>query len=153
MSAPEAAGAALLRVVLGAVFVMHGAYAFTVLGPAGVAALVMRLAYPAGLAGLLAWYLILAHAAGGALLVVGLWTRWAALAQVPIMASAVFLLHLPEGFFMRGIIVDPAAGRAIAAGWEHSLLVLAATLAVALLGAGAWSVDRARATRRRPHLP
>jgi len=143
----------LLRVALGAIFVMHGYDALAVLGAPAAAALVVRLGYPAALALPLAWYLIVAHGAGGALLIVGLWTRWAALVQVPIMASAVFLLHLPQGFFMRGIVEDRAAGRAIAGGYEYSLLVLAATLAVGLSGAGAWSVDRARTNPRRPRLP
>jgi uncharacterized membrane protein YphA (DoxX/SURF4 family) len=73
---------------------------------------------------------------------VGLWTRWAALAQVPIMASAVFLYHLRQGFFMTGIVVDPARGLAIAGGYEFTLLVLAATLTLVLAGGGALAADR-----------
>jgi uncharacterized membrane protein YphA (DoxX/SURF4 family) len=64
------------------------------------------------------------------------------------MAAAVFLLHLPQGFFMNGIILDAASGRAIAGGYEFTLTVLVATLAVMLLGAGALSVDHALAARR-----
>ena len=153
MSRQEAWGAAILRVMLGVVFVMHGYYGLTILGPAGAAGFITRMGYPAGAATLLAWYLIVVHLVGGALMLVGLWTRLVALLNVPIMASAVFLFHLPQGFFVRGVIVDAAAGRAIAAGYEFALLVLVATLAVALLGSGALSVDGARAARRVPRVP
>ena len=64
--------------------------------------------YPASLGRALGWYLIVAHSLGGVLLIVGFLTRWAALAQVPIMASAFFLHHLRQGFFLTGIVVDAA---------------------------------------------
>ena len=98
--------------------------------------------YPAGLGPALAWYLILAHSVGGILLILGLWTRWAALAQVPIMASAFFLLHLPQGFFLKSIVTDAARGTAIAGGYEYTLLVLAATITLILAGGGALSLGR-----------
>jgi putative oxidoreductase len=145
MTGQQALGAFLLRLILGVVFVMHGYYGFTVVTPSGAAGLITRMGYPADVGQVLAWYLIVAHALGGLLILLGLWTRWAALAQVPIMASAVFLLHLPQGFFMRGLIVDAAAGRAIAGGYEFALTILVATLALALLGPGALALDRARA--------
>jgi putative oxidoreductase len=129
-------GAAILRVSLGVVYVMHGYAAAFLFGPAGVAALmgsVMGIPAP----GVLVWYLILAHLGGGIMLILGLWTRWAALANVPVMLCAVFLLHIGQGFFMTGRIVDAAAGRAQAVGYEFSALVLLATIAQAFLGGGA----------------
>jgi putative oxidoreductase len=130
-------GTALLRVWLGILFVMHGYLGGVVLGPEALAGYTTRMGFPedAGIA--LGWYLIAAHLVGGALLVVGLWTRVAALVNVPVMAGAVFLLHLPQGFFMTE-----------AGGYEFTLTVLIATLAVMLLGAGALSVDHALAARR-----
>jgi putative oxidoreductase len=145
MSTVPGLGLLILRLTLGVIFLMHGYLGAVVIGPAGIAGYTTRMGYPAALGPALAWYLIVAHVGGGLLLVVGLWTRWAALAQVPIMASAVFLLHLPQGFFMRGLIVDAAAGRAIAGGYEFALTILVATLALALLGPGALALDRARA--------
>jgi putative oxidoreductase len=100
--------------------------------------------YPAALGPVLAWYLIVVHLAGGLLVIAGLWTRWAALAQVPIMASATFLVHWKQGFFMTGIVLDAATGRAIAGGYEYTLLILAATVALALLGPGALALDGLR---------
>lgn len=140
MTAWPSWGIPLLRIMLGVIFVMHG-YLGLVLGPAAIGGYTIRMGYPPALAAFLAWYLIAAHLAGGFLLIVGLWTRWAALAQVPIMASAVFLYHLPQGFFMTGVVLDAAAGRAIAVGYEFPLLVLVATVAVVFLGGGALAID------------
>jgi len=148
MTRRQGYGIALVRIVLGVIFVMHGYLGLAIIGPAGVAQYAIRTGVPADVAPVVAWYMIVAHLAGGALLIIGLWTVLAALVQVPIMAAAVFLIHLPQGFFMRGIVTDAAAGRAIAGGYEFTLLVLAATLAVALTGPGALSVDDTR--RHRP---
>lgn len=49
--------------------------------------------------GLLAYYVMFAHVAGGLLLAVGLWTRVAALIQIPILFGAVFRIHIREGLF------------------------------------------------------
>jgi len=137
---------AILRVVLGVIFVMHGYYAFAILGPAQTADFIVRLGNPPALGTPLAWYLIIAHVAGGLLLVIGLWTLIAALAQVPIMAAALFLLHASQGFFMKANVTPD--GRATVAGYEFSLLVLAATLTIVLAGPGAPSVDFSRSHRR-----
>lgn len=140
-------GAALLRIVLGVIFVAHGYLALTQ-GPSGTATLIVQLGYPEEAATALAWYLILVHGVGGLMLIVGLWTTAAAVAQVPIMASALFLRHWPQGFFLHGV-VDPSTGRATAAGYEYTLLVLAATLALAVIGPGALSLDERRRHRGR----
>ena len=151
MTKGAAWGVLILRVVLGVILIMHSYLAFSIVGPAGMAAYMPRMGFPAVAATPLAWYLIAAHAVGGALVVIGLWTRLAASANVPVLACAVALLHWRQGFFMRGMVVDAAAGTARAIGYEHSLLVLAGLVAVALIGAGPLSVDglhRAPARRR-----
>ena len=130
-------GIAIARVVLGAIFVMHGYLALAVVGPAEIAGYTIGMGYPAALAPALAWYLIVVHLTGGACLVLGLVTRWAALANLPIIASAFFLHHLPQGFFLHGIVIDAASGRAIAGGSEYTLLVLAVTVMLILTGGGA----------------
>ena len=144
-------GALVLRVVLGVILVMHGYAAFWLIGPRGIGGYVIRMGFPAFTAAPLAWYLIIVHALGGALIIIGLWTRLAAILNIPIMLCAVLLVHLPQGFFMRAVIVDAAAGRAATAGYELSLLVLGCTVAVALIGAGPYSIDRGRSApgRRR----
>ena len=135
-------GLAVLRVTLGVIFLMHGYLAIAVIGPAGVGGYTTRMGYPAALGEALGWYLIVAHGLGGIFLILGLFTRWAALAQVPIMASALFLHHLRQGFFLSGIVVDAAKGIAIAGGYEYTLLVLAATVTLVLAGGGALALDR-----------
>jgi putative oxidoreductase len=122
-------GATILRIALGTVYVGHAYLALFVAGPRATVAMQRSLGLPLPEIG--AWYVILAHGVGGALLIVGLWTRWAALANLPIMAGAFFLVHLREGFFMG------ARG-----GYEFALLVLAATLAQVFLGAGALALRR-----------
>jgi putative oxidoreductase len=135
-------GTAILRVNLGVVYIMHGWLAAFELGPEGAGGSITRIGYPVSLAIPLAWYLIVAHLVGGVLLVLGLFTRPAALAQIPIMASALFLVHGSQGFFMK-----PEGG------YEYALVVLAVTIALALLGPGAVSLDHARARGRRIEMP
>jgi putative oxidoreductase len=144
----EAWGTTLLRANLGVVYLAHGWYALS-LGLDAVAGYMPRMGFPAVAARWLAWYLLVVHLAGGALILVGLWTRLAALLQVPIMMSAVFLLHLSQGFFLKALTVPSADGpRQIAGGYEYPLLVLVATVALVLLGPGRLALDGVWARRR-----
>jgi putative oxidoreductase len=125
----ESYGATVLRIALGLIFVMHAYHPLFELGPRGMVATQRSLNLPLPEIG--AWYLIVAHGLGGALLILGVLTRWAALANLPIMAAAFFLVHLRHGFFI---------GRG--EGYEYVLLVLAATLAQVFLGPGALALRR-----------
>jgi putative oxidoreductase len=145
----QAWGIMLLRVVLGGIFVMHGYHAFAVVGPRRLADMIVRMGNPELVSFVLAWYVIAAHVIGGILLILGLWTTVAALVQTPIMAAAVFRIHWPQGFFMRGALGE--GGQPVAAGYAYALLVLAATVAIALTGPGALSVDEARRHRHHHH--
>ncbi|HEV8639794.1 MAG TPA: DoxX family protein [Methylomirabilota bacterium] len=147
MNDRRAWGLALLRIMLGIIFVMHGYYAAAVLGLERTRDLMTRIGNPEELSGLLTWYLFGAHFLGGLALIIGFWTTVAALAQVPIMAAAVFLLHWPQGFFMHAVM-DGTSGRAAVGGYEFALLVLVTTVAIVFTGPGAWSVDGAY---RHPH--
>lgn len=81
-----------------------------------------------GLAGLTI-YVTAAHLMGGALLVVGLYTRLAALVQLPILIGAVFLVHWNDGL----LSADQS--------FEFSALVLFLLLLVCVFGSGRWSLD------------
>ena len=48
---------------------------------------------------MIAHYVALAHLAGGLLIATGLLTRLAALAQVPVLLGAIFMVHLRDGLF------------------------------------------------------
>ena len=126
----EAYGALVLRVVLGAIYVAHAYLALVVMGPAKAIDYLRAIHIP--LPELSAWYLILAHGLGGILLILGVMVRWAALANIPIMAAALWFVHLKQGFFM-------LSGQS---GYEYVLVMLGATIAQALLGAGAFTLKR-----------
>ena len=94
-------------------------------------------------------YVLLAHFVGGVMLILGIFTRAAAMANLPIMMGAVLLFHFDQGFFLRGVIVDAARGKADVAGYEYALFVLAATLAQGFLGTGALGLTKERHRRER----
>ena len=121
-------GAMLLRLILGIVYVMHAYLALVVFGPSGMVAYQTKngILFPE----IATWYLILAHGLGGIFLVLGIYTRWAALANVPVMLGALVFVHLNSGFW------------AHQGGYEYVLVLLVATVAVAMIGGGALSVRR-----------
>jgi putative oxidoreductase len=122
----ESYGATVLRIVLGVVYIMHAYLAAFVFGPHGMVAYQTAKGIP--FPEIATWYLIVVHGLGGICLLLGVLVRWAALANIPIMAGAIFFVHWKQGFFM---------GKD--GGYEYALLVLGATIAQALLGAGAFT--------------
>ena len=84
-----------------------------------------------------ALYVMAAHLVGGALLVVGLYTRLAALVQIPVLAGAVLLVHWQHGLL--------SANQSL----EFSALVLFLLGLVFLFGGGRWSLDARRGQRAR----
>lgn len=80
----------------------------------------------------LSWYAGLFELIGGALLLIGLFTRPVAFVLSGVMAFAYFIAHAPRGFYP------------IANGGELAVLYCFVFLYLALAGGGAWSVDAAR---------
>jgi len=130
-------GATVLRLFLGVTFVMHAYLAFVVYTPAGAAAANAKMGIP--LPAVAAWFTILAHGLGGLMMILGLWTRWAALANLPVMLGALVFVHLNQGYFLKGVLVNNAPRPA---GYEYVLLIVGATLAQVLLGGGALAITR-----------
>ena len=126
----EPYGALVLRVVLGVVYIAHAYLALIVMGPAKAIEFQRAMHIPLPEIGV--WYLIAAHGLGGVLLILGLLVRWAALANIPIMAGALWFVHLQQGFFILG-------GKS---GYEYVLVLLGATIAQAMLGAGAFTLRK-----------
>ena len=122
----EQYGPTVLRVILGVVYIMHAYLAAFVYGPSGMVSYQTTKGIPFPEIG--TWYLIIAHGLGGLCLILGVLVRWAALVNVPVMAGALFFVHLKQGFFM---------GKE--GGYEYALVILCATIAQALLGAGAFT--------------
>ncbi len=126
----EPYGALVLRLVLGVIYIAHAYLALVVMGPAKAVEYQRAMHIPLPEIGV--WYLIVAHGLGGILLILGLLVRWAALANIPIMAGALWFVHLQQGFFIFGSKF----------GYEYVLVLLGATIAQALLGAGAFTLKK-----------
>ena len=82
-------------------------------------------------------YIVLAHLVGGILLLFGLFTRTAALVQLPILFGALFWVHLPY-------MLSTAEAREKA---EFAGLVLFLLVLLSVYGAGRWSLDNWLAKR------
>lgn len=121
-------GAMLLRLILGIVYIMHAYLALVINGPSGMIAYQAKAGIP--FPEIAAWYLILVHGLGGIFLVLGIYTRWAALANVPVMLGALVFVHLKNGFWAQQ------------SGYEYVLVLLVATVAAAMIGGGALSLRR-----------
>ncbi|AOT02872.1 DoxX family protein [Arthrobacter sp. U41] len=119
----------ILRVVTGFLFAAHGWQKFNEFTIAGTQAAFAQMGVP--VANLVAPVIATLELVGGIALILGVLTRvFAALLAVD-MLGALFLVHAPAGIF------------AATGGYELVLILAAAALAVALVGAGKVSVDKA----------
>ena len=83
---------------------------------------------------MVAHYIIFAHALGGPLILVGLFTRAMCLIQIPILIGAVIFVNSPKGFLSIGNHME----------LEISLLVLGGLIMFMVFGAGKFSLDEKR---------
>lgn len=89
-----------------------------------------------GVPAFLAVLIILGESFGALFLILGLISRVSAAAIALIMLGAVFMVHLPNGFFMNWF------GAQKGEGFEYHILALGLALIVVLRGGGKWSLDR-----------
>lgn len=123
-----------LRLVVGLVFIMHGGMKLFSFGFSGTTAFMHQVGIPLpAVAGVVVMFVELL---GGIALVVGLFTRWASLLLAVDMLVVILKVRLHGGFFAPN-------------GFEHELTLLGAVLTLAMLGAGAVSLDGLVARRRR----
>lgn len=120
-------GATLLRLALGVVFLAHGLLKVLVFGVPGTVAYFQSI----GLPGVLAYAVIVAELFGGLALLAGFRTR-AVAAVLAAIAFGSILGHASNGWLFTN-----AGG-----GWEYPLFLGFATAALALVGPGAFAVDR-----------
>ena len=123
----EGAAMSILRIVIGVVFVAHGAGKLMT-GFSQVAEGFAGMGIPAPLPSAIA--ATLAELVAGAALALGLYTRLSTLPLVATMLVAMLLVHFPNGFFIYN------------KGYEYTLVLLTALLTIALAGPGPWAVDK-----------
>ena len=123
-TAPYAA--LLLRVSLGVMFIAHSLYlkvfVFTIPGT-------VQFFESLGLPGFTAYATIAAEGLGGIALILGVQTRYVALALVPVLAGA-FWAHSGNGWLFTAQGGD----------WEYPLFLIVVALVQALLGDGAYAL-------------
>jgi putative oxidoreductase len=121
----------LLRVTLGVMYLAHGLLLkVLIFGVAGTVGFFASVGLPAPVA----YATIAGEILGGALLVLGVRSRWVALALTPTLLGAIIWVHGANGW------VFSAKG----GGWEYPAFLLVVSAAVALLGDGPYALAPAR---------
>jgi len=123
-TAPYAA--LVLRLTLGGLFLTHAALKIFVFTPSGTAAFFGKIGLPPALA-----YVTMAvEILGGVALILGVWTRLAAILLIPILLGTIVSVHGAAGFFFN----NPNGG------WEYPAFWAVTLLVQALLGDGAYAL-------------
>lgn len=119
-------GIALLRLIVGIVFVMHGGEKLFVFGIHHVVGYFGSIGVPSP--ALFAPVVTAVELLGGAALILGLATRWVAIFLAIDMIGVILVAKFTGGFFAP-------------AGFEYELTLLVANLSLLLTGGGAASLD------------
>ena len=120
----QSCGLAVLRIVVGVVFAMHGWQKIHLFHLAGVSGMLSHLGFP--LPTIFAVILITVEFLGGILLITGLATRGPAVLLAVDMLVAITAVHMKNGFFSPG-------------GYEFPLTLLGALICLAISGGGCFS--------------
>jgi putative oxidoreductase len=127
------AALAVLHVVIGAIFIAHGAQKLFVFGIAGVTGMFGQIGVPLPL--VTGPLVSVFEFFGGLAILLGVQTRVVAIGLALDMLGAMVFVHLKGGFFApKGI--------------EFPLSLFGGAIALALAGAGYYSLDRVLAERR-----
>jgi putative oxidoreductase len=120
-------GVLLLRLSLGIMFLAHSVVLkLLTYGLGGTAQFFVGVGLPAWLA----YVVFAAEAAGGVLLVLGIKSRWVALALSPILLGALFSVHWANGW----VFTSPNGG------WEYPAYLFVLCIAQVLLGDGPYAL-------------
>jgi putative oxidoreductase len=129
-TAPYAA--LLLRLTLGTMFVAHALLKVFVFTLPGTVQFFESLGLPAALA----YVTVAAELVGGVLLILGIGSRWVAVALIPFLLGAAWV-HLGNGWLFS----------APKGGWEYPVFLVIAAVVQALLGDGAFALGNRFAPR------
>jgi putative oxidoreductase len=130
MSTTDSWGLLGLRLATGAIFIAHGLPKFGIGGGDGLQSLAGWLGSMGVPLPMLSAILVASsEAIGGAMLIVGFMTRFAAATQVIAMLVAVFMVHWSNGLAGEG-------------GYQWAMLLGTAAFALMMDGAGRFSIDR-----------
>ena len=121
----SAHAAFLLRAALGVMFLAHGLTKVLVFTIPGTVGFFNSIGYP----GWLAYLVILGEVGGGLLLVLGVYTRWVALANIVILLGTL-PVHWANGWMFANTN----------GGWEYSVFLIVVSVSVALLGDGKFAL-------------
>lgn len=127
----------ILRLLLGIVFFPHGMQKLLGwFGGPGFSGMMDVFTAKMGIPMVFAFLAIMAEGLGSLGLISGLLTRVAAFGIAVNMVVAVFMVHLPNGFFMNWF------GNQKGEGFEYHILAVAIAIALMIKGGGRWSLDR-----------
>jgi len=132
-SVANAYAAMLLRLSLGTMFIAHALLKYFVFTLPGTAQFFQSL----GLPGVLGYVTFAVELAGGVLLILGVRTRTASMALIPVLLGATWA-HAGNGW----LFTSPNGG------WEYPAFWTVALLVQALLGDGAFALARAEGSSR-----
>ncbi len=127
----------VIRVMLGVVMLPHGAQkALGMFGGGGFAATMKGMSQGMGIPSIVVLLIIASEFLGSIGLILGVATRFCAFGTFSVMTGAIFMVHLPNGFFMNWF------GKQAGEGFEYHLLAIGMAVALMIAGGGKWSVDR-----------
>jgi putative oxidoreductase len=139
----QSSAAAVARLALGLVIFPHAAQkVFGWFGGHGFAATHEAFTGQLGIPGWLAALAIIVELVSSILLIVGAFTRLAAIGIAAVMVGAIVIVHAKVGFFMNW------TGTQGGEGFEYHLLALGLAVVCMVSGGGTGSVDRALTLRR-----
>ncbi|HXN50223.1 MAG TPA: DoxX family protein [Bryobacteraceae bacterium] len=127
-------GIALLRWIVGVVFLVHGGQKLFVFHLAGTAAFFAKAGIP--LPEVSAVVVTLVEFLGGAALILGIGTRAASVLLAVNMLGAIYFVHGRNGFFLQS------------GGYEYALAMLVSNVSLALTGPGICAIDNLIGKRR-----
>ena len=141
-------GLFILRLIVGFGFMAHG-FAKLDRGPGNFAVILSTLGVPFPL--FTAWTTSLLEFFGGICLMAGAFVPFWSLPLAIVMLTALFTVHLPNGFSTIKLKAVSASGAEFGApGYEINLLYIACLIVLALEGPGLFSVDRWRNPKKGP---